>query len=98
MRVVADSHALIWYLFDNENGRLTPDQLAATVDLLNHPDSSLDPIPITTDVVAAFGSIPLPAIRDPWDRLIMATAIDLGLPLVSADAQIAATGLVEILW
>jgi len=72
--------------------------LAAIVDLLNHPDSSLDPIPITTDVVAAFGSIPLPAIRDPWDRLIMATAIDLGLPLVSADAQIAATGLVEILW
>ena len=135
VRVVADSHALIWYVFGDENGRLTPtasealaaadagegiavsiasvidlwyvtqttgavrtDQLAAIVDLLNDAESSLDPIPISANVVAAFGSIPLPALRDPWDRLIMATAIDLGVPLVSADARIAATGLIEVLW
>ena len=135
MRVVADSHALIWYLFGDEDGRLTPtasealgaadagegiavsiasvidlwyvtqttgavrpEQLTAIVDLLHDPQSSLDPIPINTNVVAAFGSIPLSALRDPWDRLIMATAIELEAPLVSADARIAATGLVEVLW
>ena len=135
MRVVADSHALVWYLFDDKNRRLTPtafealatadagegiavstasvidlwyvtqttgavrpDQLAAIIGLLNDPDSSLDPIPISTNVVAAFSSIPLLALRDPWDRLVMATAIDLGVSLVTADARIAATGLVEVLW
>ena len=87
----------LWYVTQT-TGAVRPDQLAAIIGLLNDPDSSLDPIPISTNVVAAFSSIPLLALRDPWDRLVMATAIDLGVPLVTADARIAATGLVEVLW
>ena len=87
----------LWYVTQT-TGAVQPDQLAAIVDLLNDPESSLDPIPISVNTVAAFGSIPLPALRDPWDRLIMATAIELKVPLVSADTRIAGTGLVEVLW
>jgi len=87
----------LWYVTQT-TGAVRPDQLAAIVDLLNDAESSLDPIPISANVADAFGAIPLPALRDPWDRLIMATAIDLGVPLVSADTRIAATGLVEVLW
>jgi hypothetical protein len=44
---------------------------------------------------AAYGLTVLP---DPSDRLIVATARTLGLPLVSADARIVESGLVEIVW
>ena len=40
-------------------------------------------------------------LRDPWDRLITATAIDLGAPLVTKDRAITAIGQagpVEIIW
>lgn len=36
--------------------------------------------------------------RDPYDRMIVATALRLGLPLLSADTAIAEWGGVEILW
>lgn len=36
--------------------------------------------------------------RDPMDRLITSTAIELGVPLATSDEQIAASGVVEILW
>ncbi len=36
--------------------------------------------------------------RDPADRMIVSTAIELGLPLVSRDRRIAASGLVPVLW
>ena len=87
----------LWHVTQT-TGAVRADHLAAIVDLLNDTESSLDPIPISANVAAAFGSLPLLALRDPGDRLIMATAIDLGVPLVSADARIAVTGLVEILW
>ena len=43
-------------------------------------------------------SFELPLIRDPFDRMIVATALDLELPLISADLEIRETGYVEILW
>lgn len=36
--------------------------------------------------------------RDPFDALIVAVARDLGLPLVTRDAQIRESGAVKVLW
>jgi PIN domain nuclease of toxin-antitoxin system len=36
--------------------------------------------------------------RDPFDALIVAAARDLGLPLVTRDAQIRQSGAVKVLW
>lgn len=36
--------------------------------------------------------------KDPMDRLITATAIELGVPLATSDEQITKSGVVEILW
>ena len=36
--------------------------------------------------------------RDPYDRMIVATALKLGLPLVTADDAITDWGGVELLW
>jgi len=55
-------------------------------------------VPIDTSVTAAFEAIPLPLLRDPWDRLITATARALGVPLVTKGGRITAAGLVEVIW
>jgi PIN domain nuclease of toxin-antitoxin system len=135
VRVVADSHTLIWYLFGDPDQRLSPaardalgeaentggiavsvasvldiwyvtqtrqvlssEQLASIVELLGSPTSALDAVPITLDVAAAFEEIPLESLRDPWDRLITATAKAFDLPLVTRDDRIRSSGLVETVW
>jgi PIN domain nuclease of toxin-antitoxin system len=40
----------------------------------------------------------LPALRDPFDRLIAGTAVALGVPLVSPDTRMARSGRVEVVW
>ncbi len=40
----------------------------------------------------------LPALRDPFDRLIAGTAVAHGVPLVSPDRRVAASGRVTVVW
>ena len=40
----------------------------------------------------------LPALRDPFDRLIAGVAIALGVPLITPDARIADVGRLTVLW
>ncbi len=135
MRVVADTHALVWYLLDDPDRRLsaaaitaleqaestdgiavsvasvvdlwyvirtrgtfTDEQLDQVVGLLHDPKTSLESEPITLVVTAAFRQIPRDALGDPWDRFITATAMALGLPLVTRDRRIRESGLVDTIW
>ena len=135
MRVVADSHTLIWYLFGDPDQRLSTtarealeeaentdgiavsvasildiwyvtqtrlvlstEQLASIVEVLNDPAQGLDAVPVTLSVAAAFQEIPLQTLRDPWDRLITATAKALDVPLVTRDDKIRTSGLIETIW
>jgi PIN domain nuclease of toxin-antitoxin system len=40
----------------------------------------------------------LPALRDPFDRLIAGTAAALEVPLITSDARIAESGRVRVVW
>lgn len=40
----------------------------------------------------------LPTLRDPFDRLIAGSAIALGVPLISPDPRIAASGRLRVVW
>lgn len=65
------------------------------------PSANISSVAITGPVVAYFDSAELAALRDPWDRLVTATAIDLGVPLVTKDhavTAVAETGAVEVIW
>jgi PIN domain nuclease of toxin-antitoxin system len=53
---------------------------------------------ITVDVAAVAAYLPLGFPSDPFDRLISATAIVEGMPLVTADARIQASGVVKTIW
>lgn len=50
------------------------------------------------DVATAAERIPLDQLRDPYDRLILATAIALDVPLVTRDNKIRRLNLVETIW
>jgi PIN domain nuclease of toxin-antitoxin system len=45
-----------------------------------------------------FDAAPLDGLRDPFDRFILATAAQLGVPLVTADRSILKARVVEIIW
>ncbi len=132
MRVVADSHAIVWYV--KGSPRLSPPardvltgaeggggivvSVATLIDLwyvtqttqalgagelgrvrdrlLRSPAVDLHPVDL--DVADAYARIDRGLLRDPWDRLIVATAIALALPLVTADSAITRADLVETLW
>ena len=58
--------------------------------------TSYSVLPMDLDVVkAAYG---LRILTDPSDRLIVATALTLGLPLITADSTITDSGLVPVVW
>ncbi len=79
-------------------GTFTDEQLDQVVGLLHDPKTSLESEPITLVVTAAFRQIPRDALGDPWDRFITATAMALGLPLVTRDRRIRESGLVGTIW
>jgi PIN domain nuclease of toxin-antitoxin system len=132
VRVVADSHAIVWYvqgskrlserasevLAEAEAERslvvsvatlidlwyvsqttrsVTTDQLGALRERLGSSGAvSLEPV--TVAVADAATTIPRASVADPWDRLIMATAIALQVPLVTRDSAVRASGLVQTIW
>jgi PIN domain nuclease of toxin-antitoxin system len=123
--VLADTHALIWWLTDS--ARLGPAarteldaaqadpaggivvSVATRIDLrylvkkatfsrsaadmvwkvTTDPSVNIRAVPVTSRVVDRFGdqAIVTSPLADPWDRLIVATAVELGVPLITKDRQ-----------
>lgn len=42
--------------------------------------------------------VPLDDLKDPFDRFVLATAVQLRIPLVTTDREIAKTRMVDIIW
>lgn len=55
-------------------------------------------LPITPEIAALSVQLPSGLLNDPADRVISATAIAEGIPLVTADTQIRASQLVSTIW
>jgi PIN domain nuclease of toxin-antitoxin system len=132
VRVVADTHAIVWY--GGNDPRLTVDATAAleeaeatdgivvsaatlidcwyvtqttqglTVAQLDDLEDQLDDPAINIELAAidrsifdAYNAVPRSVLADPWDRLIVSTAMAFGLPLVTSDRPITKSGLVPII-
>jgi PIN domain nuclease of toxin-antitoxin system len=54
--------------------------------------------PITSAVAVQAGTFSDEVVGDPADRMIIATALAAGVPLVTKDARIRAAGVVETIW
>jgi PIN domain nuclease of toxin-antitoxin system len=54
--------------------------------------------PMTPEIVGAAVRLPTTFPKDPADRLIAATALVEGMPLVTADQRISQSGIVQTIW
>lgn len=89
--VSAVSLAEILYL--EEKGRLVAGTLSRVAADLSRPGASLVEVPFTGAVVQAMTKVPRTTVPDLPDRMIAGTAVNLGVPLVTADRQIRSAGL-----
>ena len=64
---------------------------------LADPDNILEEAPFTGNVVAAMRLVPRDAVPDMPDRIVAATAIYLGVPVISKDGRIRAST-VKCIW
>ncbi len=64
---------------------------------LTDPDSGLFVAPVDAGVADALPKIPRDAVPDMPDRIIAATALHLGLPLVTRDRRIQSAG-IQAIW
>lgn len=130
--VVADTHALIWYLFEPtqlsavarssllqaeanpgviyvpaisvvearylvEKGTLTESIFKELVDSLLNADTAPTVVPINLEIACALSEVSKRAVPDMPDRIIAATALHLGLPLVTRDRKIQSSQ-IETIW
>lgn len=92
------SPVTVWELTrKTADGKLPPPKLADAgnwVDFLRN--RGFEPLPLSWEAASLANSLPMHH-RDPVDRLLVATAMVAGLPIVTNDAAIAAYG-VPTVW
>lgn len=123
IRLVADTHALVWAIFNDprlsslardtmtqvlvdgdeigisaitvvelvylvEKGKLPAEALSRVLDQVRDANSALVAVPLTEGVAEVMRTIPRAAVPDMPDRIIAATAVYLGVPLLSRDGKI----------
>ena len=80
-----------------EKDRIEKDALAGILAALRNPASRLIDMPMNLAIAVAVSRIPRALVPDLPDRVTAATALALGLPLVTADRQIRSCG-IETIW
>lgn len=80
-----------------EKGTLTESVFKELVDSLINADTALTVVPISLDIACALNEVSKQTVPDMPDRIIAATALYLGLPLVTRDRQIQASQ-IETIW
>ena len=80
-----------------EKRRILPDVLPRLISALNTAEAALSFVPIDLAVASRLGDVPRDSVPDMPDRIIAATALHLGLPLVTRDSAIRASG-IETIW
>lgn len=87
------SIALVEAVYLVEKGRILPETLTRMIADLQSPQTVFTEIPLSVAVVQALRQIPWADVPDMPDRIIAATALYLGVPVISRDARISAANL-----
>lgn len=86
------------YAAENSSNPFTVADLEVVLAALSDPEGPFAVVPLDAAVAARVGSIPRVVNADPGDRIIVATAEVLGVPLVSADGKVPAMTSVRVVW
>ncbi|MEO1373915.1 MAG: type II toxin-antitoxin system VapC family toxin [Cyanobacteria bacterium J06635_10] len=88
---------LVEIVYLQEKGRISADMKAQLDNALKNGKSGLVLANLTAGVADALATIPRNIVPDMPDRIIVATAKHLGLPLISKDNKITSSG-ISIVW
>ena len=95
--VYVSSITLVEVVYLVEKGKLPAVVLDRLTAALSQPDSGFAISPLDFSVALAIRQISRETVPDMPDRIIAATALDLGLPLVTRDSDIRKAG-IETVW
>lgn len=95
--VLIPSICLVEIAYLVEKGRL-PQLLLERLDTeIDHAESAYEVLPLSLEVARAIRRIPRELVPDMPDRIIAASALAVGAPLVTCDQRIQAAG-VTVIW
>lgn len=89
---------LVEVIYLVEKGKLLTSDLEAIVQAVSAPDPTVVVVPLDLQVAQAVAQIPRETVPELGDRIIAATALHLGVPLVTCDSRIRALTIVETIW
>ena len=95
--IVIPSVCLVEVTYLVERGRLPAEASRLIGEALDAADTAFTLAPLSRAVADAVARVPRDVVPDMPDRIIAATALALGLPLVTRDAQIRASS-VPTIW
>ena len=81
-----------------EKNRIPTSSLEQLLQLIDDPLVNLFVVPLDTPVARAFTQIPHEIVPEMGDRIIAATALYLGLPLVTKDHKIRNLSNIQTIW
>lgn len=89
---------LVELVYLMEKGRFTEADVEALLAILDATDSGFEVAPVDSAVARAVRQIPRAAVTDPFDRMIAATALVTGLPLVTYDHRLREFAALDTIW
>lgn len=95
-KIGASAISLAEIVYLEEKQRLAGGTFARLAAVLADPGSSLEEVPVDAAVIRAMTRIPRTSIPDLPDRIIAASAVHLGVPVISRDGKIRASQLSTI--
>lgn len=89
--------SLVEVVYLVERGRIAADAFERFVAELAQENPAFTVVPLDSEVASCLRKIPRDAVPDMPDRIIAATALHLGLPLITRDRRIQSAG-IETIW
>jgi PIN domain nuclease of toxin-antitoxin system len=96
-RIVVSSVSLAEVVYLVEKGRLPAPAYDDLRSALSDPDHVLKEAPFTIEIVDAMRKIPRVAVPDMPDRIVAATGLYFGVPVISRDRRIQSSA-VQTIW
>jgi len=97
-QILVPGIALIEMVYLVEKGRLDIAVVEQVLTALDTIGGSYAVAPLDQDTARALRNVPRSAVPGMPDRIIVATAYQLGLPLITRDAAIHRAGVVSVIW
>lgn len=97
-RIFVTGITLIEMVYLVERGRLAAEPVERLFVLLETAGGSYAVAALDLHTARALSAVPRSAVPDMPDRIIVATTLQLGLPLITRDAAIRSAGVAPVIW